>query len=79
MALLALLEMDLHIKNNLFPLLFIIINDIKGTFLEFQMYQSLANLFSKLSESTLYKEKQVIFSKKYRVISIRLAILRGIP
>ena len=38
------------------------------------MYHKFANLFSKLSESTFYKD-QVSFSKKYRVISIRLAIL----
>ena len=29
---------------------------IKGRFLEFQRYHNFANLFSKLSESTIYKE-----------------------
>ena len=28
----------------------------KGSFLEFQRYHNFANLFSKLSESTFYKE-----------------------
>ena len=41
------------------------------------MYHNLAGLFSKLSESTFYKE--ISFSKRYRGKSIRLAILRGIP
>ena len=31
------------------------------------MYHNFANLFSNLLESTLYKEKTVSFSKKYRV------------
>ena len=42
------------------------------------MYHEFANLFSKLSKSTFYKEL-VSFSKKYRSKSIRLAVLRGIP
>ena len=29
---------------------------IKGRFLKFRMYHNIANLFSKLSESTFYKE-----------------------
>ena len=29
---------------------------LKGRFLEFRMYHNFTNLFSKLSESTLYKE-----------------------
>ena len=41
------------------------------------MSHKFANLFSKLSESTLYKEK-ISYSKKYRLNSIRLAIFRGI-
>ena len=36
---------------------------LKGRFLEFRMYHNFANLFSKFSESTLYKE--IRFSKKY--------------
>ena len=43
------------------------------------MYHNLADLFSKLSESTFYKEIKVSFSKKYRDKNIRLAFLRGIP
>ena len=39
------------------------------------MYHKFANLFSKLLKSTFYKE----ISAKYRVIWIRLDILRGIP
>ena len=36
--------------------------------------------FFKLSESTFYKEIANYFSsKKYRVKTIRLAVLRGIP
>ena len=31
-------------------------NIIKGRFLEFQSYHNFVNLFSKLSESTFYKE-----------------------
>ena len=30
--------------------------DFKGRFLRFRMYHNLADLFSKLSESTFYKE-----------------------
>ena len=39
------------------------------------MYHNFANLFSKLLKSTFYKK----ISTKYRVICIRLDILRGIP
>ena len=38
------------------------------------MYYNLVDLFSKLSESTFYKE-----ISKYRGKSIRFAVLRGIP
>ena len=38
------------------------------------MYHNFANLFYKLSESTFYK-KWVSFHKKYRVRSIRLAVM----
>ena len=39
---------DLYVYN--------LVSDIKGRFLEFQMYHDFASLFSKLSESTFYKE-----------------------
>ena len=42
------------------------------------MYYNLVDLFSKLSEA-LFTRKQVSFSKRYRVKSIRFAVLRGIP
>ena len=51
---------------------------IKGRFLEFRRYHNFANLFSKLSK-TVFTKKLVSFSKKYKVNSIRLAVLRGIP
>ena len=41
------------------------VTHFKGRFLKFRRYQNFANLFSKLSETTFYKE--VSFSKKYRV------------
>ena len=50
----------------------------KGRFLLFQVYLYFANLFSKLSVSTFYKEISK-FQQKDRVKIIRLAILRGIP
>ena len=40
------------------------------------MYHNFANLFSKLSESTFYKE--ISSNKKYRVKSISLVVLQGI-
>ena len=42
------------------------------------MYHNFTNLFSKLSESPFYKE-YVSFSKTYRLKSVRLAVLQGIP
>ena len=51
---------------------------VKGRFLKFRRYHNFANLFSKFSETTCYKEISK-FSIKYRVKSIRLAVSRGIP
>ena len=51
---------------------------IKGRFLEFRMYHNFDNLFNKLSKRT-FNKKRVSFSKRYRVKSIRLAIMQGIP
>ena len=48
----------------------------KGRFLKFRRYHNFANLFSKLLESTFHKGMS---SKEYRVKSIRLAVLGGIP
>ena len=42
------------------------------------MYHNFAKIFSKLLESTFQKGKKVSFNKKYRVKSIRLALLRRI-
>ena len=42
------------------------------------MYHNFASLFSKLSESTFYKEKSK-FHKLYRFKSIRLAVLPENP
>ena len=39
-----------------FFLMFKCYNTLKGRFLKFQRHHNFANLFSKLSESTLYKE-----------------------
>ena len=44
------------VKLNVF-LSFIMNRFVKGRFLKFQRYHNFANLFSKFSESTLYKEK----------------------
>ena len=52
--------------------------NLKGRFLKFRRYHNFANLFSKLSETTFYEEIRK-FQYKYRVKSIRLAVLRGIP
>ena len=42
------------------------------------MYHNFDNLFYKLSESTFYKEMSK-FQKKYRVKSIRIAVIQGMP